>query len=41
LRYLRYAVRSAFEDTVEEGGEPELLLTRDFEVALVYAEGDV
>jgi hypothetical protein len=41
LRYLRYAARLAFEDAVEEGGEPELLSTGDFEVALAYAEGDV
>ncbi|KAJ7357905.1 hypothetical protein DFH08DRAFT_953112 [Mycena albidolilacea] len=37
----KYAARSAFEDAVEEGGEPELLSTGDFEVALAYAEGDV
>jgi hypothetical protein len=41
LQYLRYAARSALEDAVEEGGEPELLLTGDFEVALAYAEGDI
>ncbi|KAJ7363882.1 hypothetical protein DFH08DRAFT_949516 [Mycena albidolilacea] len=36
----KYAVRSAFKDAVEEGGELELLSTGDFEVALAYAERD-
>ncbi|KAJ7897380.1 hypothetical protein B0H13DRAFT_1884676 [Mycena leptocephala] len=37
----RYAAKMAFDDMFEEGGEPELLSTTDFDVALGYAEGDV
>jgi hypothetical protein len=37
---LRYAAKLAFDEAIEEGQEPELLLTDDWEVALAYAEGD-
>jgi hypothetical protein len=37
----RYAAHLAFEEAMDEGDEPELLSTDDFEVALAYAEGDV
>jgi hypothetical protein len=30
----------AFDDAIDDGDEPELLSTDDFEVALAYAEGD-
>jgi hypothetical protein len=38
----RYSAKLAFDDAVEEGQEPELLLlsTDDWEVALAYTEGD-
>ncbi|KAJ7264467.1 hypothetical protein B0H12DRAFT_1068720 [Mycena haematopus] len=36
----KYAARLAFEDAVEEGRDPELLSSDEFEVALAYAEGD-
>jgi hypothetical protein len=36
----RYAARLAFDDVVEDGQEPELLSTDDFDIALVYAEGE-
>jgi hypothetical protein len=37
---IRYAAKLAFQDAVEEGREPELLSTDEFEVALAYTEGD-
>jgi hypothetical protein len=36
----RYSAKLAFDDAVEEGQEPKLLSTDDWEVALAYAEGD-
>ncbi|KAJ7799344.1 hypothetical protein B0H14DRAFT_2617077 [Mycena olivaceomarginata] len=36
----KYTAKLAFQDAVEEGREPELLSTDEFEVALAYAEGD-
>ncbi|KAJ7786798.1 hypothetical protein B0H14DRAFT_3506383 [Mycena olivaceomarginata] len=36
----KYAARHAFDDAVEDGKDPELLSTDDFEVALAYAEGE-
>ncbi|KAJ7029077.1 hypothetical protein C8F04DRAFT_1265296 [Mycena alexandri] len=35
----RHAARWAFDEAVEDGGEPELLTTDDFDVVLSYAEG--
>ncbi|KAJ7842532.1 hypothetical protein B0H14DRAFT_2586255 [Mycena olivaceomarginata] len=37
----KYAVKHPFDDAVEDRKDPELLLTDDFEVALVYAEGEI
>ncbi|KAJ7875804.1 hypothetical protein B0H13DRAFT_2347947 [Mycena leptocephala] len=36
----KYAAKLAFDDAIDDGDEPELLSTDDFEVALAYAEGD-
>ncbi|KAJ7363888.1 hypothetical protein DFH08DRAFT_949526 [Mycena albidolilacea] len=37
----KYAARHAFDDVVENGKDPELLSTDDFEVALAYAKGEI
>ncbi|KAJ7076774.1 hypothetical protein C8R43DRAFT_966172 [Mycena crocata] len=37
----RYAAGLAFNDAVEDGDEPELLSSENFESALAYAEGNV
>ncbi|KAJ7164599.1 hypothetical protein C8R43DRAFT_946414 [Mycena crocata] len=34
-----YAAKLAFDEAVEEGNEPELLTTADFNIALAYARG--
>jgi hypothetical protein len=36
-----YAARLAFDQAVEDGEEPELLTTGEWEIALAYAEGEV
>jgi hypothetical protein len=40
LGRLRYKARLAFDEAVEDGDEPELLSTDDFDVALAYAAGE-
>ncbi|KAJ7118521.1 hypothetical protein C8R43DRAFT_1137268 [Mycena crocata] len=37
----RYAARLAFDEVVEEGNEPELLSTSDFDMAVAYTSGDI
>ncbi|KAJ7340643.1 hypothetical protein DFH08DRAFT_874935 [Mycena albidolilacea] len=37
----KHAAKLAFDRDVEDGGEPNLLLTEDFDVVLVFAEGDM
>jgi hypothetical protein len=37
----RYGAKLAFEEDFADGNDPELLSTDDFEMVLVYAEGDV
>jgi hypothetical protein len=38
IGFLRYITKLAFDEAIEEGQEPELLLTDDWEVPLVYAD---
>ena len=37
----RDAAKLAFDEAIEEDGEPELLSTLDFDLALAYAEDDL